>query len=254
MRAAKRPVAPEVCGAALAAHGAVSAPTLQVVKGLMTGRFSAPTVTGPPETAPPGTAKAEEPGAEGPSPGEPQASGSISLGEAGVKRYYREVARLAAQVAGALEYAHRRGVLHRDIKPSNLLLDALGNVWVTDFGLAKLEGGEDLSQSHEVVGTLRYIPPERFRGESEPRGDVYAVGATLYELLTLQPAFDGKDRVELIERITHQVPKPPRELDRQIPPDLERIVLKALAKEPKDRFQDARALARSCDGSSMAGR
>jgi serine/threonine protein kinase/WD40 repeat protein len=238
----KRLVAPEVCGAALAGTGAVSAPTLLVVEGLMTGRFSAPTVAGSSETMPQGTAKGEEPGTKDPSAPEPRTSGSISLGEASEKRYYREVARLAAQTAAALEYAHRRGVLHRDIKPSNLLLDALGNVWMTDFGLAKLEGGEDLSRSHDVVGTLRYIPPERFRGQSEPRGDVYAVGATLYELLTLQPAFEGKDRVELIERITHQPPKPPRELDRQIPHDLERIVLKALAKEPKERFQDAKAL------------
>ena len=96
-----------------------------------------------------------------------------------------------AQVADALDYAHRRGVLHRDIKPSNLLLDALGNVWVTDFGLAKLEEGDDLSQSHDLVGTLRYMAPERFRGVSDRRGDVYSLGATLYELLTLQPAVRG---------------------------------------------------------------
>jgi hypothetical protein len=99
-----------------------------------------------------------------------------SLGVRGEEGYYREIARLGVQVAEALAQAHQRGVLHRDIKPSNLLLDALGNVWVTDFGLAKLEGGEDLSQSRDVVGTLRYIPPERFRGESEPRGDVYCPG------------------------------------------------------------------------------
>ena len=106
-------------------------------------------------------------------------------------RYYREVARLGAQVADALAYAHKRGVLHRDIKPPNLILDALGNIWVTDFGLAKFEEGDDLSQSQDLVGTLRYMAPERFRGISDRRGDLYALGATLYELLTFRPAFEG---------------------------------------------------------------
>ena len=222
-------------------------PTRTAAEGLLTGRFASPdgAAQRPDDTVaatvtfgtPP------DPAADGPSADAPPSPGSVSLGsEDGDRRYYREVARICAQAADALDYAHRRGVLHRDIKPSNLLLDALGNIWVTDFGLAKLEGTEDLSQPHDVVGTLCYIPPERFRGESEPRGDVYALGATMYELLTLQPAFDGKDRFELIERISHQPPKPPRELDRQIPRDLERIVLKAIAKDPKDRFKDAKAL------------
>ena len=115
---------------------------------------------------------------------------SSSLAGQGEDRYHREVARLGAQVADALAYAHQRGVLHRDIKPSNLLLDAVGNVWVTDFGLAKFEEGEDLSQSQDLVGTLRYMAPERFRGVSDRRCDIYALGATLYELLTLRPAFE----------------------------------------------------------------
>ena len=116
-------------------------------------------------------------------------SSSSSLTGRGGDRYHREVARLGAQVADALAYAHSRGVLHRDIKPSNLLLDAVGNIWVTDFGLAKFEEGEDLSHSQEVVGTMRYMAPERFRGVSDRRCDIYALGATLYELLTLRPAF-----------------------------------------------------------------
>ncbi len=108
--------------------------------------------------------------------------------------YFREVARLGAQVADALEHAHRQGVVHRDIKPSNLLLDAEGNVWVTDFGLAKLLEGDDLSQSHDLVGTMRFMAPERFRGITDRRGDIYALGATLYELLTLRPAFAAPTR------------------------------------------------------------
>ena len=118
--------------------------------------------------------------------------------------YFREIARLGAQVADALDYAHRQGVVHRDIKPSNLLLDSQGNVWVTDFGLAKLLEGEELSRSQDVVGTLRFIAPERFRGVTNPLGDVYSLGATLYELLTLKPAFPEQDQVRLIEQIAHQ--------------------------------------------------
>ena len=102
-------------------------------------------------------------------------SASSLIGKSEV-RYYREVARLGAQVADALAYAHKRGVLHRDIKPPNLILDALGNIWITDFGLAKFEDGDDLSQSHDLVGTLRYMAPERFRGVSDPRCDLYAWG------------------------------------------------------------------------------
>ena len=158
-------------------------------------------------------------------------------------RYYREVARLGAQVADALAYAHQRGVLHRDIKPPNLILDPLGNIWVTDFGLAKFEEGDDLSQSQDLVGTLRYMAPERFRGISDRRGDLYALGATLYELLTLRHAFEGKDQLELIHRIENDPPVPPRQLDHKIPRDLETIVLKALAKDPGHRFASAEEFA-----------
>jgi eukaryotic-like serine/threonine-protein kinase len=173
------------------------------------------------------------------------ASGSLtsSLVGQGEHGYYKEVARLGAQVADALVYAHERGVLHRDIKPSNLLLDAVGNVWVTDFGLAKFEEGEDLSQSHDVVGTLRYMAPERFRGVSDRRCDIYSLGATLYELSTLRPVFESADRLRLIDQIVRETPAPPRQLDQGIPRDLETIILKALAKDPKDRFAMADELA-----------
>jgi serine/threonine protein kinase/WD40 repeat protein/Flp pilus assembly protein TadD len=169
--------------------------------------------------------------------------GSTStLGGKGDSRYHREVARLCAQVAGALAYAHERKVLHRDIKPSNLILDGLGNLWVTDFGLAKLDDGDDISRSG-VLGTFRYMAPERFKGVSDPRGDVYALGATLYELMTLRPAFEGKDQLELIRRIEHDPPVRPREHDPRISRDLETIILKALAKDPADRFASAAEMA-----------
>ena len=133
--------------------------------------------------------------------------------------------------------------MHRDIKPPNLILDSLGNIWVTDFGLAKFEDGDDLSQSHDVVGTLRFMAPERFRGISDPRCDLYSLGTTLYELLTFRPAFEGKDQLALIHRIENDPPAPLRQLDRKIPPDLDTIVLKALAKDPDDRFQSAEEFA-----------
>ncbi len=122
--------------------------------------------------------------------------------------YARTIARVGLQVAEALQHAHGLGILHRDIKPSNLLLDIAGNVWVTDFGLAKADDADDLTDSGDVVGTARYLAPERFRGESAPQSDVYSLGVTLYELLTLRPAFDEKDRARLIDHILHTEPLP----------------------------------------------
>ena len=129
--------------------------------------------------------------------------------------YFRSVAQIGLQTAQGLAYAHARGVVHRDIKPSNLLLDTEGVVWITDFGLAKADD-DGLTASGDILGTLRYMAPERFRGEGDARADVYALGLTLYELLTLRPAYDSTDRLRLIERIKNEEPARPR-LDR--PPD-----------------------------------
>jgi eukaryotic-like serine/threonine-protein kinase len=158
-------------------------------------------------------------------------------------KYVHSVARIGVQVAEALEYAHQQGILHRDIKPSNLLLDAQGEVWVTDFGLAKAQDSDELTRTGDIVGTLRYMAPERFDGWSDPRSDVYALGATLYELLTLRPAFDESDRIKLIDCVLHDGAIPLRQLDRRIPRDLETVVLKALAKEPGERYATAGQLA-----------
>ena len=160
-------------------------------------------------------------------------------------------------MAEALAYAHAQGILHRDVKPSNLLLDGQGHVWVTDFGLAKVFEGEDgLTRTGEVVGTVRYMAPERFDGRSEPRSDVYALGVTFYELLTLRPLFAESNRAtDRASRASE--PVRPRQLDRRIPRDLETIVLKATAKEPT-AVRTAAALAedlrRYLDGEPLLAR
>lgn len=156
---------------------------------------------------------------------------------------WRFVARLGVQAAEALRYAHDQGILHRDIKPANLLLDEHQAVWITDFGLAKLTGREDLTASGDVIGTLRYLAPEALRGETDQRSDVYSLGLTLYELLTLTSPFGELSPSELLRRVTEAQPTRPRTLDPTIPRDLETIVLKAIAREPDHRYPAADALA-----------
>ena len=125
------------------------------------------------------------------------------------------------------------------------MLDASGVIWVADFGLAKAENdeGEGLTHTGDIVGTLRYMAPERFNGWADARSDIYALGTTLYEMLTLRPAFNEPDRLKLIERISNGGIPGPRSLDAQIPNDLETIVLKAMARETSERYTSARALA-----------
>ncbi len=157
--------------------------------------------------------------------------------------YFDGVARIAMQVADALAYSHGQGVLHRDIKPSNVLLDTRGTAWITDFGLAKADEGSGPTRPGDILGTLRYMAPERFQGVSDPRSDVYALGATLYELLVLRPAFEGGERAQLVEQIVRREPTPPRKIDPRVPLDLEVICLKCLAKERGARYATAEDLA-----------
>ncbi len=156
--------------------------------------------------------------------------------------YFQSVARIGWQMANALAYAHARGIIHRDVKPSNLLLDTAGVVWITDFGLAKTQEVA-LTTTGDLIGTLRYMAPERLKGEGDERGDVYALGLTLYELLVLRPAFAARDRLQLVDQIKNQEPARPRTLERRIPRDLETIVLKAIHKEPRERYQEAEEMA-----------
>lgn len=159
------------------------------------------------------------------------------------EKRWRMVAELGVQAAEALQYAHEQGVLHRDIKPANLLVDELRTVWITDFGLAKLVGGEDLTASGDVIGTLRYLAPEALHGKTDARSDVYSLGLTLYELLTLSVPFGDLSPSELLRQVRDGTLTLPRRLDPSIPRDLETIVLKAIAREPAHRYQTAGELA-----------
>jgi serine/threonine protein kinase len=177
----------------------------------------------------------------------PDSSKTLSVLRTAKKgQFHRAVARLALQAAEALEYAHRMGVVHRDIKPANLLLDLRGNLWVTDFGLAQFYSESGLTQTGDLVGTLRYMSPEQATGKAvvlDQRTDVYSLAVTLYELLTLHRALPGDTREQLLHQLGAHEPRPARAIDKSIPPELETILAKAMAKEPADRYPSARALA-----------
>jgi serine/threonine protein kinase len=158
------------------------------------------------------------------------------------QRYWRSVANVGLQVAEALDYAHGRGIVHRDIKPGNLLIDELGVVWVTDFGLAKTLSASGSHPGSDIVGTIRYMAPEQFQGECDPRCDVYSLGLTLYEMLTLRPAFLESDLSRLVHAITTEAPPTPRSIQPRIPADLEAIVRKAISRDPRRRYSTARLL------------
>ena len=175
-----------------------------------------------PQTAPEDVARPHDPAAD--SRDRPAVSDSFTLSSSSVvlpgrsrdgsksksrkPTYWQSVASIGIQVADALEYAHKQGVQHRDIKPSNLLLDTQGTVWVTDFGLAKADDQQNLTHTGDILGTLRYMPPEAFEGKTDARGDVYSLGLTLYEMLAFRPAFDEKERNRLIKQVTKE--EPPR--------------------------------------------
>src|SRR5262249_27350510 len=159
--------------------------------------------------------------------------------------YFDTVARMIAEVADALVYAHQQGVIHRDIKPSNLLLSPQGRLSVNDFGLARLLEQPGMTMTGEFVGTPKYMSPEQITAGRTPlahRTDIYSLGATLYEILTFQPPFTGERRDQVLAQILHKEPKPPRKVNRQIPIDLETICLKAMEKDPDRRYQTAAAM------------
>ena len=158
----------------------------------------------------------------------------------------RQIATWGVQAAEALDYAHSLGVIHRDIKPANILLDAQGRIWVTDFGLAQISTVEGVTMTGDIIGTLRYMSPEQAAGERgilDQRTDVYSLGATLYELLTLKPVFGSSDRAELLHKILQEEPTPIRKINPTIPKELATIVHKALERDLNSRYSTASQLA-----------
>lgn len=152
---------------------------------------------------------------------------------------WQQIAAIGIQAADALRFAHARGTLHLDVKPANLLLDPHGSVWLADFGVASqrddLLGG---SAAH-LAGTLPYAAPEQIDGLADERSDLYSLGTTLYELCTLRPPFEASTRTKLVAQMQTTIPPRPREVNRLVPVELERIIMKATDRTPESRFQSA---------------
>jgi WD40 repeat protein/serine/threonine protein kinase len=209
--------------------------------------------TGCPDQA--GSAEAAEALLTGPwMPGLPQAPGDTpgpwATPPAGISTerwtqstaFFRAIAQLGVQAAEALEHAHQLGIVHRDVKPANLMVDGCGKLWITDFGLAHCQGQAGVTLTGDLCGTLRYMSPEQIlakRVAVDHRTDIYSLGVTLYESLTLKPAFSGRDRAVLLRQIAFEEPHRPRQRNKYIPAELETIVLKAMEKNPADRYGTA---------------
>lgn len=166
-------------------------------------------------------------------------SSQISSGNTAKLGDLRWVARVGVTICDALQYAHSQNVLHRDIKPANLLLDRHGEIWIADFGLAKLMEQQPMTVTGDVIGTPQYMPPESFDGNYDVRSEVYGVALTLFELLTGRPAISGKNPADVIRRATEGVKQSPRRLNQTVPRDFETIVMKALAFDPQERYATA---------------
>jgi eukaryotic-like serine/threonine-protein kinase len=246
LRGAKSESGPAAAQAASSRVSGLSA--AEVAQSLITGRFAAAASPGDDSATEPGDDPAPKVSANGfgarpPSSAVLPGSSELSASSDPDRPYYRSIARIGIQVAEALEYANRQGILHRDVKPSNLLLDNHANVWVADFGLAKTSDADDLTHTGDLLGTIRYMAPERFAGHCDARSDVYSLGLTLYELIALQPAFEASDRRTLMDRVLHEEPERLKKQAPGVPRDLETIVAKATARDPAARYATAGALA-----------
>ena len=160
--------------------------------------------------------------------------------------FYRSAAEIGVAAAEALQHAHEQGVFHRDIKPGNVMLDANLKPYLTDFGLARIEADAGITATGDLVGTLRYMSPEQAMARpaiSDGRSDIYSLGATLYELVSLRPVFDSNDRQRLLQQIAFEEPTKLRKLNPSIPLELETIIHKAIEKNPDDRYLSAGELA-----------
>jgi serine/threonine-protein kinase len=229
--------------------GASLAHVIDAARRLSRGPDATPRVLGllrgePPAGPPSREAEATEPEAAAPPPTTAAENAPLPEdvpGRFGAE-YVRRVAQLGLQAAEALAYAHGEGVIHRDIKPANLLLDRDGRLWIVDFGLAKLASDPAPTLTRHPIGTAHYMSPEQAdpaRDEVDGRTDVYSLGVTLYELLTLRRAFPDED----YRRILHEEPPPIRRRNPSVPRDLETILETAMAKDRDLRFPGAAAMA-----------
>ena len=162
------------------------------------------------------------------------------------QEHFRTIAKLGMQAAEALAHAHECGVIHRDIKPGNLMLDDMGKLWITDFGLARFDNSATVTKPGDLLGTIRYMSPEQAEGNLglvDQRSDVYSLGVTLYEWVTLRPAIDGESREQILRNVRRCEPQSPRKLDPTVPIGLETIIRKAIEKTPSDRYLSARQMA-----------
>ena len=212
---------------------------------LASGQFASPKGSSDPDARTAAYTQTPTPGAEADTVRTPQAAISTERSTKS-PAYFRSIAEIGVQVAEALDHAHEHGVIHRDVKPSNVILDNSGKPWVTDFGLARIETDATLTVSGDLLGTVRYMSPEQALAKRivvDHRTDVYSLGATLYELLALQPVFSGQDRNELLRQIAFDEPKAPRRLNKAVPEELEIIVTKAMSKNPAERYDTAQDLA-----------
>jgi serine/threonine protein kinase len=208
-----------------------------------TARLAAPTASaaGNPDAS---ALTATGPYVESPRPSSSDGLTSSSLSSG--SSYFNTLARMIAEVADALDYAHQQGVIHRDIKPSNLLVSPAGRLCVSDFGLARMLEQPGMTITGEMVGTPLYMSPEQITAGRVPvdhRTDIYSLGATLYELLTLRPPFNAEQRDQLLAQVIQKDPTPPRKINRKVPVDLETICLKAMDKDPDRRYQTAGQMA-----------
>ena len=156
-----------------------------------------------------------------------------------------EASRLLSQMAGALDHAHRNGIIHRDVKPSNVLIDAEGNAFLTDFGIAKIVGATlQLTGTGAAIGTPQYMSPEQCRGVKDltSASDIYSLGIVLYLMLTGRVPFDAETPLAVIHQHLNEPLPPPRSVRPDLPEDVERVILKALAKQPEQRYESAAAM------------
>ena len=142
------------------------------------------------------------------------------------------------QVCDGLHYAHQKGIVHRDIKPGNIFLLRNGQIKILDFGIAHMANADGLTRAGLIMGSLRYISPEQVSGRVDQRSDIYSVGAVFYELLTMRPPFAGEDPLHLLAQLRTDEPPAPDQLDPTIPPALAAVVVRAMRKDPAERFPD----------------